>query len=170
MGAFHEVRTRTASACHARRVGRFGSDSKRTAAAASDIAAANVNRQHLQPRLRFGRYVLLEFVCGARQCHRAGQSAMQSQLHYVAARLQATMLRVPRSKPVLHGVAQAGRPIGCDASDEETPAVGGGRGWVLETGCRRVSRRFDPARRWLAIGKDGVRQAPATVRQASRLR
>jgi hypothetical protein len=33
-----------------------------------------------------------------------------------------------------------------------------------------VSRRFDPARRWLAIGKDVVRQAPATFRQVGRLR
>ena len=79
--------------------------SKRAAAAAGGIAAANVNRQHLHPRLRFDRYVLLEFVCGARHRHGAGQSAMQSQLHYVAARLQATMLMVPRSKPALHGVA-----------------------------------------------------------------
>ena len=71
--------------------------------------------------------------------------------------------------PALHGVAQAGRPIGCDASDEETPAVGGGRGWVLETGCRRVSRRFDPARRWLAIGKDDLRHAPVTIRRATGL-
>ena len=105
MGAFHEVRTRTVSASHARRVGRFGSDSKRAAAAASGIAAANVNRQHLHPRLRFDRYVLLEFVCGARHCHGAGQSAMQSQLHYIAARLQAKMLMVRASKPALHGVA-----------------------------------------------------------------
>jgi hypothetical protein len=52
--------------------------------------------------------------------------------------------------------------------DEEAPAVGGGRGWVLETGCRRVSRRFDPARRWLAIGKDGVWRTPATIRQVGR--
>jgi hypothetical protein len=51
--------------------------------------------------------------------------------------------------------------------DEEAPAVGGGRGWVLETGCRRVSRRFDPARRWLAIGKDGLRHAPVTIQRAT---
>ena len=53
--------------------------------------------------------------------------------------------------------------------DEEAPAVGGGRGWVLETGCRRVSRRFDPARRWLAIGKDDLRHAPVTIRRATGL-
>jgi hypothetical protein len=37
---------------------------------------------------------------------------------------------------------------------KETPAVGGGRGRVLETGCRRVSRRFDTVRGWLAFGKE----------------
>ncbi len=74
-----------------------------------------------------------------------------------------------KPKPALHGVAQAGQ-LGVMHPDEEAPAVGGGRGWVLETGCRRVSRRFDPARRWLAIGKDGVRHTPATIRQVSRLR
>jgi hypothetical protein len=31
------------------------------------------------------RDVLPEYVCGARQCRVAGQSAMQSQLHYVGA-------------------------------------------------------------------------------------
>jgi len=60
--------------------------------------------------------------------------------------------------------------LGVMHPDEEAPAVGGGRGWVLETGCRRVSRRFNPARRWLAIGKDRVRHAPATIRQVGRLR
>ena len=67
---------------------------------------------------------------------------------------------------------RTGRPAKLDVMhpDEEAPAVGGGRGWVLETGCRRVSRRFDPARRWLAIGKDGVRHAPAAIRQVSRPR
>ena len=70
------------------------------------------------------------------------------------------------------GRRRTGRPAKLDVMhpDEEAPAVGGGRGWVLETGCRRVSRRFDPARRWLAIGKDGVRHAPAAIRQVSRPR
>jgi hypothetical protein len=100
MGAFHEVRNRSASACHARRVGRFGSDSKHTAAAAGGIAAANINHQHLHTRLRLVRYVLPEYVCGDRLCHVAGKSAMQSELHYVAARLQAAVLtvRLPRGK------------------------------------------------------------------------
>jgi hypothetical protein len=100
MGAFHEERNRSASACHARRAGRFGSDSKHTAAAAGGIAAANINRQHLHPRLRLVRYVLPEYVCGACHCHVAGQSAMQSELHYIATRLQATVLTVglPRGK------------------------------------------------------------------------
>jgi hypothetical protein len=53
--------------------------------------------------------------------------------------------------------------------NEKTPAVGGGRGWVLETGCRRVSRHGEPARIWLAIGKEGVRQARATIRSGSGL-
>jgi len=39
--------------------------------------------------------------------------------------------------PALHGVAQAGGQLGVMHPDEEAPAVGGGRGWVLETGCRR---------------------------------
>ena len=94
MGAFDEVRNRSASACHARRVGRVGSDPKRTAAAAGGIAAANINRQRLHTRLRLVRYVLPEYVCTARHCYGAGQSTMQSQLHYVAARLQATVLTV----------------------------------------------------------------------------
>ncbi len=94
MGAFDEIRNRSASACHARRVGRFGSDPKRTAAAAGGIAAANINRQRLQTRLRLVRYVLPKYVCAARHCYVAGQSTMQSQLHYVAARLQATVLMV----------------------------------------------------------------------------
>ena len=94
MGAFDEVRNRSTSACHARRVGRFGSDPKRTAAAAGGIAAANINRQRLHTRLRLVRYVLPEYVCAARHCYVAGQSTMQSQLHYVAARLQATVLMV----------------------------------------------------------------------------
>ena len=100
MGAFDEVRNRSASACHARRVGRFGSDPKRTAAAAGGIAAANINRQRLHTRLRLVRYVLPEYVCAARHCYVAGQSTMQSQLHYVAARLQATVLMVglPRGR------------------------------------------------------------------------
>jgi hypothetical protein len=50
-------------------------------------AAANINRQHLHTRLRLVRYVLPKYVCAARHCYVAGQSAMQSQLHYVAARL-----------------------------------------------------------------------------------
>ena len=100
MGAFDEVRNRSTSACPARRVGRFGSDPKRTAAAAGGIAAANINRQRLHTRLRLVRYVLPEYVCAARHCYVAGQSTMQSQLHYVAARLQATVLMVglPRGR------------------------------------------------------------------------
>ena len=100
MGAFHEVRNRSASAYHDRRVGRFGSDPKRSAAAAGGIAAANINRQHLHTRLRLDRYVLPEYVRAARHCYVAGQSTMQSQLHYVAARLQATVLMVglPRGR------------------------------------------------------------------------
>ena len=85
----------------------------------------------------------------------------------------ATILRftsAAKPTPTLHGVAQAGDQSGVMHPDKETPAVGGGRGWVLETGCRRVSRRFNPARRWLAIGKDRVRHAPATIRQVGRLR
>ena len=38
------------------------------------------------------RYVLPKYVCGGRLCHVAGKSAMQSELHYVAARLQAAVL------------------------------------------------------------------------------
>ena len=94
------MRNRSASACHAWRVRRLGSDPKRTAAAAGDTAAANINRQCLHTRLRLVRYVLPEYVCAARHCYVAGQSAMQSQLHYVAARLQATLLTVglPRGR------------------------------------------------------------------------
>jgi hypothetical protein len=76
MGAFDEIRNRSASACHALRVGRFGSDPKRTAAAAGGIAAANINRQRLHTRLRLVRYVLPEYVCAARHCYVAGQSTM----------------------------------------------------------------------------------------------
>jgi len=88
---------RSASACRGRRVGRFGSNSKHTAAASRAIAAANINHQHLHTGLRLVRYVLPKYVCGGRLCHVAGKSAMQSELHYVAARLQAAVLTGPPS-------------------------------------------------------------------------
>ena len=68
--------------------------------------------------------------------------------------------------PVLVGFGARHRK---DTEEEKTPAVGGGRGWVLETGWSEA-RRFDPARRWLAIGKDDAPPAPATIRQSSELR
>jgi hypothetical protein len=137
MGAFHEVRNRSASAYHDRRVGRFGSDPKRSAAAAGGIAAANINRQHLHTRLRLDRYVLPEYVCATRHCYVAGQSAMQSQLHYVAARLQATVLMVGLPRGRYLGKRLHGQPANEAEHFIRCPACGG---WL---DCRDLGHVFE---------------------------
>src|SRR4051812_19470013 len=149
MGAFDEVQNRSASVCHARRVGRFGSDPKRSAAAAGGIAATNINRQRLHTRLRLERYVLPEYVCAARHCHVAGQSAMQSQLHYVAARLQATVLngRLSARQIPWGSVSAINRRAGPSISSAALPATAGLIAVILlkcssMKGCCHTRRRI----------------------------
>ena len=71
--------------------------------------------------------------------------------------------------PALRGVAHAGLLDVMIQSKKPRPWVAAGAG-CLRPDVRGCPDASDPARRWLAIGKDGVRHAPATIPQMGRPR